>query len=115
MLVYCNNCEKDVKLKNDKCPNCGLKIDKEVIEYKKNEYEEEIFPKNTVSQILKIIGWIIVISGLIIGLIYAFILDGQIGLIPFLEYVFAFFASSMLFFALGEIIQLLEDIKNKIK
>lgn len=49
------------------------------------------------------------------GVIYAFILDGQIGLILFLEYVFAFFASSMLFFALGEIIQLLEDIKTKIK
>lgn len=115
MLVYCNNCEKDVKLKNNKCPNCGMKIDKEVIEYKKKEYEEEIFPKNTVSQILKFIGWFILISGLIMGVIYAFILDGQIGLILFLEYVFAFFASSMLFFALGEIIQLLEDIKTKIK
>lgn len=99
MSVYCNNCEKYVKTKNNKCPNCGA----------------EYYPDNTVSKILKIIGWIIAISGLIIGLIYAFILDGQIGLIPFLEYVFAFFASSMLFFALGEIIQLLEDIKNKIK
>lgn len=45
MLVYCNNCEKDVKLKNNKCPNCGMKIDKEVIEYKKRNMKRRFFLK----------------------------------------------------------------------
>lgn len=63
---------------------------------------------NTVSIIFKVFAWVVFIGGFVAGLLRA---EGGFGLM--LVYWCAFFVAGMLYYGFAEIIQLLNDIKNK--
>lgn len=98
---YCKSCYKDrYNIENNK------KYYNQNVTNSIN-YEEES-TTNTVAKIIKIIAILEVISGIILGLI--FIEDLEIMVIVV---IVASLISGVFIYAIGEIIQLLEDIKNK--
>ena len=104
--VKCERCGKEFEMTNPEygCPYCNKSKRESVV---KNQ------DKNSIASILKIIGWCLILIGFIAGIIV-----GNIG------YVFnslimvtiwiCFGISSLLFFSLGEIIQILHDIRWKL-
>ena len=116
MKVYCNQCKKEIEPKGNKCPNCGLFFEEDIINNVGSFGEDinTVKSKNVISQILKGIGWIIVIGGLFLGFGYGIALGNNIGFMTFLIFAVSYFVISMFFFSIAEIIQILHDIRNKI-
>ena len=116
MKVYCNQCKKEIEPKGNKCPNCGLAFEEDIITNNVGSFGEDndVQSKNVISQILKGIGWIIVVGGLILGFSYGIEIGNKMGFMTFLIVVTSYFVVSMLFFSISEIIQILHDIRNKI-
>lgn len=120
MKVYCNNCKKEVSLKNNKCPNCGLVFDDDIIEDANQILEESkakeygIARTSIVASILQGIGITTIIIGFIVGAIIGLNLGGLDGFIAFFEISGGAFVSGMLFIGFATIIQLLFDIKFKL-
>ena len=110
----------------NKCPNCGkiLSEDEKVL-YKciscgtkfESSLPKENSKDNTVAKAIKICGIIIII----LGTILSFIVAGGTGrkyefsLLQFLTPETISIVSGLVFIGFSEIIQLLEDIKNKLK
>lgn len=69
--------------------------------------------ENTVGKILKVIGGIIIVVGIIFGLIIGS-RAGRFGLIPFVYIIVTTFVSGMLFIGFAEIIKLLHEINLKL-
>lgn len=94
--MYCPKCK--TLLNNDekasgKCFNCGASFSSVLPEEKKNTQTSDVISnENTVGGILKAIGNLILIIGTIGSIV-----------------------SGMMFLGFAEIIQLLQDIKNKLK
>lgn len=98
---YCKNCYKD-----------RYNIENEKRQYNQSttnttNYEEEK-TANTVARIIKVIAIFEAIAGIILGLI--FIEDLELMSIVI---IVVGFISAVFIYAIGEIIQLLQDIKNK--
>lgn len=109
----------------DICPNCGkLLSEDEKILYKCiscgtkfKPYSNIISSDNTVAKIIKICGIAIIILGTILSLIVA---GGngrkyEFSLLLFITPEAISVISGLVFIGFSEIIQLLEDIKNKLK
>jgi uncharacterized membrane protein len=115
MKVYCNKCDKYVNTKNNKCPNCGMIFDEEVVEQVKNIELRQNRKKNIISSIFNIIGTILLIGGLFVAIVFgAGIGNNELGFLTFLIYAVCYFLVSMFMFAIAEVIQLLYDIRNKL-
>ena len=106
----------------DKCPNCGkLLTEDEKILYKCMTCKQQIKVKqnyiefnNTIAKLIKIFGIIIIIIGTILSFAIANNNSNEFSLISFIIYETIIFISGLLFVGISEIIQLLQDIKNKI-
>lgn len=74
--------------------------------------EEKVKKENVISTILKVIGWLTIIAGIILG-IYVSV---ELNVIRwFFIYFGTFFIVGIIFIAFGEVIRLLQEIDNKIK
>lgn len=103
-----------------KCVNCGKEIyiadlEKGCPYCSGNETNNISSKGNTISIVLRVIGWIIIISGFIVGIflgrnIYEY---GryEFNYVAMLICWFSCGISAVLFFALGEVIQILHDIR----
>lgn len=119
-IIICENCYEENNSKRKTCSNCGAtlyynpEIKKDMPNNeKKSEHNnaniiENNYYQNTVAKIIKILSFILGILGIIVGL--TTIEDLQLMSIII---IVTSLISSILIYALGEIIQLLEDIKNK--
>ena len=118
MKVYCNNCKKEVSVKNNKCPNCGLLFDESVVEDANDIIQERKDPTyrrySNVATILEIIGAFVMIGGLLVGLFFGKTIHGTEGFTTFLIYLGCSLVSGMVFIGFGTIIQLLFDIRKKL-
>lgn len=109
----CPSCGLNLdETKENVCPNCGREIDdvKEGCLYCKSK-EEYLTTKNTKAQntiatILQILAWGI----LIVGLFFGTIMSGE----PNFLVLITSFLSFTFVYALGEIIQILHDIRAKL-
>lgn len=111
----------------DICPNCGKKLSEdEKIIYKCTSCGNKLEPLllnqnrryiNQVAKAIKTCGIAIIIVGTIISLIVAGGSGGQykFSLIQFITPEFTSIIGGLIFIGFSEIIQLLEDIKNKLK
>lgn len=116
MKIYCEECQKEVTLKDDKCPKCGTIY--EIVE------EKEIYgPRSGVSLAFKIIAGLIACTGLILAIVLASSVKESIlvdkdaqtteAVKLFLTYFLSFSACGLLLYGFGEIIQILHDIREK--
>ncbi len=120
-VKQCKECCKDISEEEYNshkgyCKNCYN--DRYNIENAKKQYnqsenntsynEEETNTTNTVAKVIKIIAILNAIAGVILGLVG--IEDFEVYAVVF---IVASIISSIFIYAIGEIIQLLEDIKNK--
>ena len=96
---YCKNCYKERK---------NIDIGKE--RYNNEESESEDNGNNTVATIIRGIALISAIAGVIVGLVSIDALNSGVMAVVI---IIASIILSVFIYALGEIIQLLEDIKNK--
>ena len=105
----------------DKCPNCGkLLTEDEKILYKCMTCKQQIKIKqhyvsfnNTIAKSIKIFGIIIIIIGTVLSFIIANNNSYGFSLIHFFISEILIAISGLLFIGISEIIQLLQDIKNK--
>ncbi len=69
-------------------------------------------PKNIMASILKVLGWITIVLGIIIGIYKA---DDELDSLYFIIIALPSVISGILFIAFGEVIYLLQSIRNKMK
>lgn len=126
MLVRCKKCGTFVDPLNDNCPKCGSPIiftdeEKKLFETEQRNANQSDFNfdrssanntnKNIVAQILKIYAIVNAVAGLLISLSMH---DSYVDLIESLSFVFFGLSIVVSFgiYAFGEVIQLLQDIKD---
>ena len=139
MKKYCNVCDKDVIVDEDnKCPKCGLSFD-DVVDYSDDteveefdsidakesnsndegmydfKAEEDVNSDNTVSVVLKVLALFVIVFGVIAGLAYGNKGADEFSFMSVLSYWIAAAITALFIYAFAEIIQLLQDIKDKIK
>ena len=96
-----------------KCFSCDATFDSNLPKDNQNPY----YSKNTVSSIIKYIG----ITIIVLGTIYSFVIANDreyryhFNLLLFVVPEFISIISGILFIGFSEVIQLLDDIKNKLK
>ena len=129
MLVRCKKCGIYVDPLNDNCPKCGSLIiftdeEKKLFETEQRNANQSDFNfdrsstnntnKNIVAQILKIYAIVNAVAGLLISLSMH---DSYVDLIESLSFVFFGLSIVVSFgiYAFGEVIQLLQDIKDGTK
>lgn len=122
--IQCKECCRDIteeeyKTHKGYCKNCygerkNIERRKEIYNNENNESENieefEDNGKNTVASIIKGIAVISAIAGVIVGLVSIDALNFGVMAVVI---IIASIISAVFIYALGEIIQLLEDIKNK--
>lgn len=105
--VYCNNCEKEITPVDNKCPKCGLEFEDNVI--KENTISTEFLSnKNTISQIVKVLGVVIVIINFIS------LKDESVSFLSGLLILLWHGCMLLSFFVVAEFLQILHDIRRKI-
>ena len=109
MKRYCNVCDKEVILnENNECPKCGLLLDNDELD------DSEDNDENRVSLALKILAGVVLFLGFIAGIFSADSEYEGSKLILMLPYWILSGVSALFIYALAEIIQLLDDIKQKL-
>ncbi len=117
-MEICPNCKSKLNIdekSSGKCFSCGATFESSLPKENKEVYYD--FSDNTIAKLIKTCGVLIII----IGTILSFIIAGGDGykytfsFIRFLTPELTCIISGLLFIGVSEIIQLLEDIKNKLK
>lgn len=103
---------KDMNNEKTKCVNCGKEIyiadlEKGCPYCSGNETNDISSKDNTISIVLRVIGWLIIFISFIGGIVLGHEFDYVIMLICWISCG----VSAVLFFALGEVIQILHDIR----
>ncbi len=111
--IKCVNCGREVKDLEKGCSYCN-----NLKEYNTENFDirlEKIMQeKNTISSILKVIAWIIIVLGFILGFILGQNEYDEIEFSSLMTIWLTYGAISLGIFALAEIIQILHDIRFKI-
>ena len=115
--MYCPKCK--TLLNNDekasgKCFNCGATFSTVLPKTKSNSSASLGNDGNTIGRILKAIGFLIIIFGTV-GSIYIGNQRYKFSFVSFILPEIGTIVSGMMFIGFAEIIQLLQDIKDKIK
>lgn len=109
----CVNCGREVKDLEKGCPFCNNSK-----EYNTENYnvrlENIMKEKNTISSILKVIAWIIIALGFILGFILGQNEYDEIEFSSLMTTWLTYGGVSLGIFALAEIIQILHDIRFKV-
>lgn len=108
----CVNCGREVKDLEKGCPYCNNL--KEYTENLDMRLEKIMQEKNTISSILKVIAWIIIVLGFILGFILGQNKYDEIEFSSLITIWLTYGGISLGIFALAEIIQILHDIRFKI-
>ena len=119
-VMQCKECCRDMSEEEYKkyggyCKNCYA--DRKSIEEKREIYNdstenEEVYVEDGTNGIAKTIKIIAITLG-VLSIIASLILREELGIILLITTIIISIISSVFVYALGEIIQLLEDIKNK--
>ena len=127
--MVCKKCKKELSnemVKANLCWNCGEIINKNLIDTDTNynnievetEYptEEKIISNNTnsIAKSIRIFAKIIMIVGSILNILALFIANRYHTFTSFFVFEMMFILSGLLLLGFSEIIQLLQDIKNKL-
>lgn len=126
--MVCKKCKKELSnemVKANLCWNCGEIIDKNLTDIDTNydnieveaEYStEESVTSNNINGIaksIKVFSKIIMIVGSILNILVLFVASRYHTFISFVTFEIIFILSGLLLLGFSEIIQLLQDIKNK--
>lgn len=117
-MDICPNCKSKLNIdekSSGRCFSCGTTFEFSLTNGDKQYYHQSF--NNTIAKTIKICGIIIIILGTILSLIIA---GGngrkyEFSLLLFITPEAISIISGLLFIGFSEIIQLLEDIKNKLK
>ncbi|MGM9876917.1 MAG: hypothetical protein ACI310_06820 [Bacilli bacterium] len=111
--IKCVNCGREVKDLEKGCSYCNNSK-----EYNTENYnvrlENIMKEKNTISSILKVIAWIIIVLGFILGFILGQNEYDEIEFSSLMTIWLTYGGVSLGIFALAEIIQILHDIRFKV-
>lgn len=110
--IKCVNCGREVKDLEKGCPYCNNL--KEYTENLDMRLEKIMQEKNTISSILKVIAWIIIVLGFILGFLLGQNKYDEIEFSSLITIWLTYGGISLGIFALAEIIQILHDIRFKI-
>lgn len=111
--IKCVNCGREVKDLEKGCPYCN-NLKKYNTENYNVRLENIMKEKNTISSILKVIAWIIIVLGFILGFILGQNEYDEIEFSSLMTIWLTYGGVSLGIFALAEIIQILHDIRFKI-
>lgn len=111
--IKCVNCGREVKDLEKGCPYCNnlKEYNTENLDMRLEKIMQE---KNTISSILKVIAWIIIVLGFILGFILGQNEYDEIEFSSLITIWLTYGGISLGIFALAEIIQILHDIRFKI-
>lgn len=109
----CVNCGREVKDLEKGCPYCNnlKEYNTENLDMRLEKIMQE---KNTISSILKIIAWVLIVLGFILGFILGKNEYDDIEFSSLMTIWLTYSGISLGIFALAEIIQILHDIRFKI-
>lgn len=111
--VKCSNCGREVKDLEKGCTYCNNSK-----EYNTENYnvklESIMREKNLISSVLKVIGWITLIVGFILGFVLGKDTYGNIEFISLLQVWLVYCGVFLSIYTLAEIIQILHDIRFKV-
>lgn len=109
----CVNCGREVKDLEKGCPYCNnlKEYNTENLDMRLEKIMQE---KNTISSILKIIAWVLIVLGFILGFILGKNEYDDIEFSSLMTIWLTYGGISLGIFALAEIIQILHDIRFKI-
>ncbi len=132
-IIICENCYEENESSRTTCKNCGAKLYKrKIIKDNENDEQEEIYEEknasffnitkgnNNVATVVKIIGWIEIVCGVILGIIlgntyelgyYRTEFNGGLCL----GIIIAGIIIGTFIIGFGEIIQKLQNIENNTK
>lgn len=128
--MVCKKCKKELSnemIKANLCWNCGEIIDENLTDTNTNydnieietEYstEEEITSNNSnsIAKSIKVFAKIIMIVGSILNILVLFVASRYHTFTSFFAFEMMFILSGLLLLGFSEIIQLLQDIKDRIK
>ena len=110
--IKCVNCGREVKDLEKGCPYCNnlKEYNTENLDMRLEKIMQE---KNTISSILKVIAWIIIVLGFILGFILGQNEYDEIEFSSLMTIWLTYGGISLGIFALAEIIQILHDIGLK--
>ena len=111
--IKCVNCGREVKDLEKGCPYCN-NLKEYNTENLNMRLEKIMQEKNTISSILKVIAWIIIVLGFILGFILGQNKYDEIEFSSLITIWLTYGGISLGIFALAEIIQILNDIRFKI-
>lgn len=111
--IKCVNCGREVKDLEKGCPYCN-NLKEYYTENLNMRLEEIMQEKNTISSILKVIAWIIIVLGFILGFILGQNEYDEIEFSSLMTIWLTYGGVSLGIFALAEIIQILHDIRFKV-
>ena len=111
--IKCVNCGREVKDLEKGCPYCNnlKEYNTENLDMRLEKIMQE---KNTISSILKVIAWIIIVLGFILGFILGQNEYDEIEFSSLMTIWLTYDGVSLGIFALAEIIQILHDIRFSI-
>lgn len=111
--IKCVNCGREVKDLEKGCSYCNnlKEYNTENLDIRLEKIMQE---KNTISSILKVIAWIIIVLGFILGFILGQNEYDEIEFSSLMTIWLTYDGVSLGIFALAEIIQILHDIRFKI-
>lgn len=107
--IKCINCGREVKDLEKGCSYCNQR-NKENIEQFNGEKDKIISEKNTIAYVFKILAWIGLVCGFILGCIIGKEYDVFVMIIIWVVYASSF----LILMAISEVIQILHDIRAKI-
>lgn len=118
-IKKCEKCGSDNNYENKYCNNCGNELSVNNLLENNTEnldmrLEKIMQEKNTISSILKVIAWIIIVLGFILGFILGQNEYDEIEFSSLITIWLTYGGISLGIFALAEIIQILHDIRFKI-
>lgn len=118
-IKKCEKCGSDNNYENKYCNNCGNELSVNNLLENNTEnldmrLEKIMQEKNTISGILKVIAWIIIVLGFILGFILGQNEYDEIEFSSLITIWLTYGGVSLGIFALAEIIQILHDIRFKI-
>ena len=105
-LVKCEKCGREFEMTNPEygCPYCNKEEHNRV---------SKSYDKNTIAVLLRIVGYVLFIIGIIGGIIFSN-LGYKFNFAVMITIWICFGVSALMFFAFAEIIQILHDIRRKL-
>lgn len=117
-LIKCEECGNNVSSMAEVCPECGFNVKGQVKGSIPSFNEElnsiKIDQKNTIVTILKVVAWIVLVLGCILGIVLAKDVEDETQIIVMFTTILTYCGVFLGIYVVAEIVDLLHDIRKQL-